>query len=41
MFHRRPHQIRSLATALAMASLAVLAAASSVLAGSGGGPFPK
>ena len=41
MFHGRAHQIRVLVTAAAVASLAVLTAVSSVLAGSGGGPFPK
>ncbi len=40
MSHGRARQIRSLVTAIAVASLAILAAGSSVLAGSGGGPFP-
>jgi hypothetical protein len=40
MFHGRA-QIRSLATALAIASLALLTVVSSVLAGSGGVPFPR
>jgi hypothetical protein len=41
MFHGRAHQIRPLIAALTVAALAVLTAASSVLASSGGAPFPK
>jgi hypothetical protein len=41
MSHGRARQIRSLIAALTIAAVAVLTAASTVLAGPGGVPFPK
>lgn len=41
MFKHRSVRVRSIVSALIVAAATILSAASTVLAGSGGGPFPK